>query len=207
MKIVLAVVLLTGFLISASYAKDLGVVGVTYSISEKDALSEIEERAGKVDWKKHFNKDKTEKLVKKYKPSGLIHLPRAERDRAFTVDMTYTLPFDIPDGKSGILYPKGYTFNPLDYLGYRLTLIVLDGSDKDQVEWFKQSKYAKEHTAKLLITGGYTQTLAGSLKMPVFYADSRVVEKFRLQAVPSVIVQKERVMEVKEIYVKKAQSK
>jgi len=26
--------------------------------------------------------------------------------------MTYTTEIDVPDGKGGVLYPKGYTFNP-----------------------------------------------------------------------------------------------
>lgn len=207
LKTAIAVFMLIAFVVESLYAKDLGSVGATYPVKEKDALSEIEERVGKVDWSRHINKDKTAKLVKSYKPSGLVHLPRAERDRTFMVDMTYILPFDIPDGKGGILYPKGYTFNPLDFVAYKITLIVLDGSDKEQVEWFKHSRYAKETTAKLLVTGGSPQALTGSLKVPVFYADGRVIEKFSLKAVPSIVTQKERVMEVKEVYVKKTQRK
>lgn len=203
MKIVLTVILLTGLLISVSHAKNLGVVGATYGIDEKDALSEIQERAKTVDWSKYINKDKTERLVKGYMPAaGLSFLPRAERDRTFAVDMTYTLPFDIPDGKGGILYPKGYTFNPLDYLGYKLTLVVIDGSDKEQVEWFKRSKYFKDHTTKVLLSGGAYLSISDSLKRPVYYADQRVIEKFHLQAVPSAITPKDRVMEVNEIAIK-----
>ena len=42
--------------------------------------------------------------------------------------MTYTTEIDVPDGKGGILYPKGYTFNPLEYLTYSKTIIVINGS-------------------------------------------------------------------------------
>lgn len=192
---------------TSSYAKDLGVVGATYGIAEKDALSEIEARAREVDWSKHINKAKAARSFKRYRPEGMAALPRARKDRSFIVDMTYTLPFDIFDGKGGILYPKGYTFNPLDYLGYRMTLVVIDGADKAQVEWFKRSPYFKEPTAKLLLSGGSHLTLSESLRRPVYYADLRIIERFRLAAVPSVISQKGRVMEVKEIDVSKPKGK
>ena len=207
MKSATIAIFLTVTLINPSYAKDLGVVGATYGIAEKDALQEIEDRAREVDWSKHISKEKTAHSFKSYRPEGMAALPRARKDRSFTVDMTYTLPFDIPDGKGGILYPKGYTFNPLDYLGYRMTLVVIDGADKAQVEWFKRSPYFKEPTAKLLISGGSYLGLSESLKRPVYFADRRIVEKFKLAAVPSVISQQGRVMEVREIDVKQTKSK
>lgn len=181
------------------YAKNLGVVGATYHIVEKDALKEIEDKAKQVNWGEAFGRKEMERRIKAYKPEGLAPLVRAEKDRTFTVDMTYTLQYDIPDGKGGILYPKGYTFNPLDYIDFPKTLVVLNGADAEQVSWFKNSEYYKDYRVMLLITDGLYYELSRALERPVFYLNEAIVNRFQLRAVPSVIKQKGRLMEVSEV--------
>lgn len=180
-------------------AKDLGVVGATYPIAEPDALAEIEERAAKTDWSKFINKDKIEKTIKNFKPPGLVKLPRAAQTRTYHVDMTYTLDYDIPDGRGGIIYPKGYTFNPLDYVQYKKTIIVIDGSDPAQVDWFERSQWARDINSILILTDGSYYELSRRLRRQVYYAVHDIPKKFQLQAVPAVIRQSSRVMEVTEI--------
>jgi len=46
--------------VSSVQAKVLGTFGMTYRISERDALTEIEERARQVDWHKVLDKRKVE---------------------------------------------------------------------------------------------------------------------------------------------------
>lgn len=181
------------------YAKNLGVVGATYHIVEKDALKEIEDKAKQVNWGEAFSRKEMEKRIKVYKPKNLKPLVRAEKDRTFTVDMTYTLQYDIPDGKGGILYPKGYTFNPLDYIDFPKTLVVLNGADIEQVSWFKNSEYYKDYRVMLLITDGPYYELSRELERPVFYLNEAIVNRFQLRAVPSVIKQEGRLMEVSEV--------
>ena len=147
-------------------AKELGTVGKTYTISEKDALTELEGRASSVDWKKLYSKIKPEN----YRPEKPPGTSRAQKARSFLVDMTYTLKSDIPDGKGGILYPAGYTFNPLDYVTFKKTLIVIDGTDREQVAWFAHSKYKGQPDTMILITSGSTTDLQKQLKQPIFYA-------------------------------------
>ncbi|MFH1673351.1 MAG: hypothetical protein ABIF87_08000 [Pseudomonadota bacterium] len=178
---------------------DLGTFGTTYPISEKDAIEEIKDKADKTDWGKYFNKDKMEETVKGYRPDNIARLPRAAKNRTFNVDMSYTLDFDIPDGKGGILYPKGYTFNPLDYVQWPNVMVVIDGSDKDQVRWFTSSQHLTDYRTTLLISGGGFWDLSHSLKRPLFYATRQIAERFQLKAVPSVIRQSGRYMEIKEI--------
>ena len=89
---------------ASMHAKVLGTYGVTYQISEKDALAEIEARARQVDWSKVLDKKKVENYQG---PPDRMSLPRAKRNRSFLVDMTYTTEIDVPDGKGGILYPEG----------------------------------------------------------------------------------------------------
>lgn len=188
---------------AVSYASAAGSAGAVYPIAERDALEEIQERVGKVDWNSHF--ERLKKSLKSYRPGNLYPLPKAKEDRIFAVDLTYTLEFDIPDGKGGILYPKGYTFNPLDYAGLPNVLVFIDGEDRGQVEWFRRSEYAKNPGAMLLLTDGSYFSLSEKLHRPVFYATRQIVERFNLRAVPSVLYQKEKLVEVKEIGVKDAE--
>jgi conjugal transfer pilus assembly protein TraW len=177
-------------------AKVLGTFGMTYRISERDALTEIEERSRQVDWNKVLDKRKVENYQG---PPDRMNLPRAKRNRIFPVDMTYTTEIDVPDGKGGILYPKGYTFNPLDYVTYPKTLVVINGNDPAQVKWLAASEYDKRLDVTLLLTEGNFGTVAQRVSRPVFYADRKIVERLKLKAVPSVIKQNGRLMEVTEV--------
>jgi conjugal transfer pilus assembly protein TraW len=192
-------------LVQPCCSKDLAVVGTTYPILEKDALSEIEDSAAQINWKEKINPDVMGEKIKSFRPNDMKELKRAEKNRKFTVDMTYTLGFDIPDGKGGILYPKGYTFNPLEYMFYPKVLVVINGDDKEQVEWFKASQYYRDRRVKLLLSGGSFYDLAHELKRPVYYLSTALADKFNLNHVPSIIFQNGRVMEVWEIAVETSQ--
>jgi conjugal transfer pilus assembly protein TraW len=194
--------LLVLILAAAVQGKDLGTTGATYAIVEKDALREIEDRAKEINWATAFDRTKTEESIKNYHPEGMEAIPIAGKDRIFSVDMTYTLDFDIPDGKGGIIYPRGYRFNPLDYVFLPNILVVIDGADARQIKWFQMSSYAKDIRVMLLLSGGSYQTVMEKLKRPVFYANGKITTKFQLKAVPAIIVQKGTVMEVREYALK-----
>lgn len=180
---------------SAANARVLGTVGATYAITEKDALVEIEQKAKSIDWSKVIKR----KPIEEYNgPEDRVSLPRATRDRSFPVDMTYTLQMDIPDGKGGVLYPKGYTFNPLDYINFTKTLVVINGNDQEQVKWFNASEYKGRVDVMLLLTEGSYRSLGRVLDVSLFYADSTIIERLRLAAVPSVVRQEGKVMMVHE---------
>lgn len=174
------------------------MVGQVYPITEKSAIEEMKERAARVDWKKLLSKVKPEN----YRPANKASLPRAAKPITRLVDMTYSLEMDIPDGKGGILYPKGYTFNPLDYVAYPKTLVVINAEDSAQLKWFKSSEFAKRIDVTLLITDGPFADVIKSTNRPVFYADSRMAAKFDIQALPTVVRQSGRFMEVREYVVK-----
>ena len=202
MKLFITLLFLNGILFSSTaYAAlhDLGSFGHTYSIAEPDALTQIKEAARGVDWSKVFSRKAQQDRIKNFKPANLVDLPRAERDRTYLVDLTYALPFDIPDGKGGVLYLKGYTINPLDYITYPRTLVVIDGSDPKQVRWFTHSEYANSLNVTLLITDGSYYDLARKLNRPVFYLMEDLAERLKIERVPSIIRQKGRYMEVRQI--------
>lgn len=177
----------------------LGTVGATYPIAEPDALTDIEEAAKQVNWEKVFEKKKMEKMIRSYRPSGLISLPRTKISRSYSVDMTYTLTQDIPDGRGGVLYPSGYSFNPLQYVSLPNILVFINGADPEQVEWYGASPYAKEPRATLLLTDGNYAEIMEKVKRPVYYANGSLLSRMKLTAVPALAIQKGSMIEVHEI--------
>ncbi|MBM9514067.1 hypothetical protein [Desulfogranum marinum] len=182
----------------ASAMTDLGQVGEVYPVVEPDVRVEMQQKAVE-GWEKK-KKEYLEK-VRTYQPFDLYPLPRAKEERSFAVDMSYTLDQDVKDKDGKILYPQGYTFNPLDYMRLSIGLVVIDGSDPAQIRWFKQSPYSSNHRVKLLLSGGYAQPLIPELNRAVFYLNKDIAERLQLTAVPCVAVQKDRHMQVTEFLI------
>lgn len=199
MKPLVLIVVCILFSVQPGLARVLGTFGKTYPIIERDALEEIQKRAAQVNWKSTLDKVRPEE----FRPQGLPDLPRAVDDRSFLVDMTYTLGFDIPDGKGGTLYPKGYRFNPLDYLPFNQTLVVFDGDDPLQTAWLKASGLLSKSDTMLLLSGGSFIDVGKGLNRLVYYATPQIVERFHLRVTPSIIQSRDNLMEVQEIRVEK----
>lgn len=185
----------------ASFARHLGTVGNLYPVVELDALAEIREVAVRVDWEMVFDRQKNLEKIKKFRPGDLHPLPVAKEDKSFPVDMTYTLDIDIPDGKGGVLYPRGFSFNPLDFVNLTSVLVVIDASDRYQVGWFKASPYAEDYRTRLILSGGDYHDLTEELDRPVFYLVDAVAQRLQLAAVPSVIRQQDNMLQVREVLV------
>ncbi len=177
--------------------QDLGVTGETYPVVEPDILVQL-----RADARQHQpTREEILQKVKTYQPHNLQPLSRASRDRTFPVDMTYTFKKDIVDVKGNIIYPRGYTFNPLDYYTFHGGMVVIDGSDPDQVKWFEKSPYFNNHQARLLLSGGYAYDLVKQYKRPVFYLTDIIARRLQLAAVPAVIVQQGKKLQVREVYI------
>jgi len=147
-----------------------------------------------------MSKEIVAEKVKNYRPHNLVdNLPTSSKERIRLVDMSWTLEEDMPDGKGGILYPAGYTFNPLDYTSLRAIYIFINGDDERQVNWFKKSPYAKDIRTKLILAGGEYWKLQKDLNRQVFYLSKIMADRFQLDVVPSIVVQKKSYVQVKEI--------
>jgi len=183
-------------LLPASFAsgKNLGAIGRTYPIVEPDLVEEI---------KAAIDYEKLAKIMaeqrRNYQAKDIYALPTAKRDRTFLVDMTYTLDHDIVDDSGQIMYPRGLTWNPLDYVSLPNPLVVINSEDAKQVEWFLKSPYNKNRQIKLLISGGFAAPLMKQLDRPVFYLTKTIADRLQLAAAPCVITQNGKKMMVQEI--------
>ena len=84
-------------------------------------------------------------------------------------------------------------------MAYPRTLVILNGKRPEHIRWFEESSYAKDAQVTLLLTDGSYSELSRSLKRPVFYASTKLIEVFKIQAVPSVVRQSGAYMEVTEV--------
>lgn len=184
--------------VAAAGVKIVATVGTTYSISEQDALVEIEERAKAVDWSKTIPKPVD---LAAYHPSTMSRLPKAQKGKRYLIDLTFTLKQDLPDGRGGILYPKGYTFNPLDIVPFDQVLVIIDGDDREQIAWLFTSPLLANPKTRIMVTDGESRDLAAKLNHPVTYADSRIISRFRVGAVPAIIQAQGKLILVEEVKV------
>jgi len=182
---------------AGQFGEVIGTFGATYPIIEPDALEEIKKKADSVDWRKVLRSRLRENL-KNFRPPDVASLPKAERNREFIVNPAYILDYDVP-AADGVVYPAGFSYNPLDYVSFPNVLVVLNAADEKQVEWLMKSKHAEDMRTIVLITGGDIQELATRLKKPVYYLTERLAQRLGLRVVPSVVEQDGRSFKVREI--------
>ena len=182
---------------AATVVRDLGTAGATYPVVEPDLVTELKNQA----LRQHTTRDtvQLQDQLKTYQPANLHTLPHATADRSFLVNMNYTVTQDVVDGEGTIIYPRGFIFNPLDYLRFPGGLVVIDGADPLHITWFQNTNYAKNDQARLLLSDGSAYELSRQLKRSVFYLTTDIAERLQLAAVPSVVVQEGRDVRVHEI--------
>lgn len=168
-------------------------VGPTSAVVETDLGDELRQRAINVDV------EQLRHAQAHYQPTNLHALPRAEEDTTTRVDLTHTLEQDLVDAQGTILYPRGFTFNPLRYVSLSGALVVIDGSDPEQVAWFKDSPYGSNRRALLLLSGGLAAALRDELRRPVAYLTEDIARRLQLRAAPSVVMEHDQHLTVREV--------
>ena len=170
-------------------------VGPTSAVIETDLAEALRQRAVSVDV------ERLRSAQARYQPANLQALPRATKDAITMVDLTHTLQQDLVDAQGTILYPRGFTFNPLRYVSLSGALVVIDGSDPEQVAWFKGSPYGSNRRALLLLSGGVAAPLRDELRRPVAYLTEDIAQRLQLRAVPSVVMEQDQHLTVREVLI------
>jgi conjugal transfer pilus assembly protein TraW len=190
---------------SSVFARDLGVIGVTYPIIERDLIEVIHERiqektkSGELD---ALNKELKETAKQRARrPLGVL-LPTAQVYRAIEINPIYTVDKDITDADGKVIYKAGTQINPLEVKPLTKTLCFIDGDDPEQVKWL-QNYCAKNRLNKLILVNGDYLALSNQLNLRIYF-DQRgyLVGRFGIKAVPAVIRQSGQVLYVEEFPVK-----
>lgn len=180
---------------SVTLAKDYGVQGNQWPVTEVDIRQMMVAAAAKVDWSQAQNQVKEsaqhfmENLPKR-------HLPLADKTQTDWFDPSIVLTSDIQvpvkqaDGTYAwqVLYPKGTRVNPLEQYRPVTAMLFFDGSQEDQVKLVQQV-LAKEPNRIVVVEAGAgdLKTLNEALKRPVFYANDQLINRFQVKYLPSLV--------------------
>ena len=187
------ILVLGAFAIAASARGQTATIGRTWPIAEPDALAEIEARVTQ----------QPQSIAAKFGPrekwtamqSATLGIAKADRKRI--VVPFHTLDFDIrlPDGK--LLYPKGYSFNPLAYVSLPQRLVVVHPGD---LGWALTR--ARPSDWILLAGGQKTSTdpvaMGEKVGRPLFILEERVKERLGLTVAPVIVAQVGQKLELSE---------
>lgn len=163
-----------------------------YPIAEPDLLGEIQSKKEVLLKRLEKEVERTGKRVQEPE-FWATSLPLSDRSRVYYVDMLYTLEFDIPrvDERGrviGVLYPRGYRFNPLYYVpADPPTLIIFDGKDQRQLRYVKE-RLLPANPYRLLIVGrGDYFKLIQYFGERVYFLHPRIKERLNITQGISVV--------------------
>lgn len=177
-----ALLLAPGLLVPPAQAAT-STIGRTWPIAEPDALSEIEGRVAKLP-----------PMADRFGPrSGWTAMHGAalgitRHDATRSVVPFYTLADDIrlPDGR--ILYPKGFTFNPLTYVRLPQRLVIVHAAD---LSWALAEARPTDWILLAAGVAGSPDPIAVSQKIgrPVFILEDAVKLRLGLTVAPVIVAQ------------------
>jgi len=177
---------------SAAASVDLGVVGPTYRIVERDMLDAIEQRmrslsaSGELDGLMQSYRRRAKAFASR--PPG-VSLPRAKEHALVPVDTTFVLGHDIEDADGNVLFPAGTTIRPLEHQPLLRVLCFIDGDDRQQVQWLRSACPDEVQHKRILVNGDISEVqkqLSGRV-----YFDQRgyLGSMLSITAVPTVVRQ------------------
>ena len=208
-----------------AYAKDLGVYGNSYRISEEDVEEEIGrklkifEQSGEL---KKFQEKYQKEVVRQIKePNRVVGIKNAEENRTRKYDPTSYLEEDIVVPKDGmsaaeniknkkeieyeILHLAGTAINPLKYMRFNEPLIFIDGRNEEQLKFARRYQDENKLSKIILIDGspGFVE-IEGKEYYYFFDQWGAYSERFKIVNVPSIVWQKEgeETLTIDEIYIK-----
>ena len=188
-------------------AKDLGVHGTLFQITEHNLLHVLEQRlknlekSGKLaEAQQKITKRVQEKALEPQPVAGVIHTVEA---RQFLWNPTTVVEEDIKDHQGNVIIAKGTQLNPLDHFRWGQPILLIDGEAEDQLVYANSFK-----EQKLILVKGKPLTIEQQVKRPVYFDQGGIlVQKFGIQQVPCRISQKGKNLLVEEIYLSTEKTK
>ncbi|CCW16554.1 hypothetical cytosolic protein [Sphingobium indicum BiD32] len=180
----IALMLLASVVVAASAHAATSTIGRTWPIAEPDALTEIEARASQLpaDMRARYGPRSSWSAMK------AAVLTPATRSQVRSVVPFYTLETEIRLPGGELLYPKGYSFNPLSYVTLPQRLVVVHPRD---LGWALKTARLSDF---ILLAAGSAQdddaiTLSERTGRPIFILEQRIKDRLALTVAPVIIAQ------------------
>jgi len=193
LRVVLTIVLLMAI---GTQAKNFGSIHNVFEIEEERFLTMIARQTKNID-AVGFQQAWTEKLRASSGKFSEQLLPEATEYRSRIVDMRFVLEEDLKAADGQIVHKKGMIVDPLELIDLEGRIFLFDGSKSLQVEWLKKQKLNDEDI--LILTNGSPDSVSEELQRDVFFDQlAEFTKRFQIQAVPSVVHQREKGIMVEE---------
>ena len=200
-----SLVLASVFLIQSSLVparasgKDLGVHGKLYEIEEEDMLSYVRRKAGEIDMRA-LQESMERKLEESYAKHSLVSLdvPSATEERVRYVDPSVNVRNPLYDHTGKMIFPAGVV-NPLDHVRLSKSILVLR---EDQVKGALEETDKRDEKPILVLTDGDIRRASSLAGQMVYKANPFMLKRFKIEKVPSIVMQEGRKLRVEEIVLK-----
>jgi conjugal transfer pilus assembly protein TraW len=199
-----AILLLALLWFTSSHAKALGVIGTPFLIAEPDLLVVIQNQVAMLS--RHNGFDALQADVNRSlgqaldQPAAVIGLSRALKSRTWLFDPSIILSDDVKDDHGQVVLSAGQKMNPLDKASLQHALVFYDASDSRQVRLAEQLNKLLQGNTELILVGGSVKSQMERFHKPVYFDQgSRLIGRFQLHHVPSVITQEDRHLRIQEV--------
>ncbi|WP_157220928.1 conjugal transfer protein TraW [Flavisphingomonas formosensis] len=189
-----AALLVASLFVAGAAHGETSTIGRTWPIVEPDALAEIEAKVATL----------PRNLGPKFGPRSRwsamksASLAPAMATRRRSVVPFYTLDMDVtlPDGR--VLYPKGFTFNPLTYVSLPQQLVIVHAAE---LGWALKTAAPTDWILLAANIGPAADPIALREKVgrPLFILEERVKDRLGLTVAPVIVRQVGQKLELTEI--------
>jgi len=190
--------------VGLAHAEDLGVIGKTYDIAERDLIEVIKDKLRHMEKTGELAKRQTE--YKNRVMSGIEHprpipgIQATETANTHYYDPSIVTDKDIADATGKILYPRGTRVNPLDYIGWNKYLLFVDARDQKQLDMSKRIMATSDKPVKLVLVAGEPLNLMRKWKKQVYYDQGGILaRRFAITQVPAIVSQEGRRLRIDEL--------
>lgn len=185
-------------------AKDLGVHGHLYTISEQDFLEFIQARLGQLQQSGEFKqlqltwqKQAQEKAIR---PQPVKGLSTTTDERTWVIDPSITLSTDLEDHMGNTIIPAGNQFNPLNRVSLRQPLVFFNSDDEAQCDWVKNMLGEQQQKFKLILVQGNISETATYFEQSIYFDQAgKLIAYFQIKHIPAIVTQKGDTLEVREV--------
>ena len=185
-------------------ATNLGTIGPTYPVAEKNLLDVImarlraKEASGEL--KRHEQEARDRAAYAVNNPRPVDGLRRSQAARTFYFDPSFTLQSNVVDSTGAVLFPAGTRKNPLEVVSLSKHLLFFDARDPGQVARARELIEHYQGKVKPILVGGSYLDLMKRWNKPVFYdQDGTLVRKFGIAAVPAIVSQEGQRLRIDEV--------
>ena len=185
---------LFALLATGACAENLGKIGPTYPIAERNFLDLIMERlrakedSGELAKAEQLARTRATEAITNPVPAAGLH--RADAAKTYYFDPTFTFDRNVVDDKGALLFPIGTKQNPLSIVTLSKHLLFFDGRDQRQVARARELIDTYNGKVKPILVGGSYLELMRAWNLPVYYDQHGVlVKRLGITGVPAIVSQ------------------